>query len=160
MHPSVTLLWQRYLRLHGDAAPSLPPVEHFCDNQAEADHCARLVAQGIKRATSSALLAYRIAREPLPQPGHLVIVTDWSGVAKAIIRTHTVTLRRFADVSARFAWLEGEGDRSLTAWRAAHRAFWQRTLADTGHKVDDDFKVVCEEFDAVLIASASPIATP
>jgi uncharacterized protein YhfF len=152
MHPSVPLLWQRYISLHGDTQPALPPVEHFCDNQAEADQCAQLVAQGIKRATSSALAAYHLAQEPLPQPGHLVIVTDWSGVAAAIISTHTVTLRRFADVPAHFAWLEGEGDRSLTAWRAAHRAFWQRRLAGTGHAVDDDFQVVCEEFDAILIA--------
>ncbi len=152
MHPSVSALWQHYRQLHPDAPPGLPPVEHFCDNQAEADQCAQLVVQGIKQATSSALVAYRIAQEALPQAGHLVIITSWAGEAKAIIRTHTVTLCRFGDVSARFAWLEGEGDRSLASWRAAHRAFWTRTLAGTGQVVDDDLQVVCEMFDTVLIA--------
>jgi uncharacterized protein YhfF len=39
------------------------------------------VLSGRKRATSSALVEYQRAGEPLPRPGKLLIVTDWAGEA-------------------------------------------------------------------------------
>lgn len=114
--------------------------------------CARLVVMGRKRATASALIEYEIAADPLPQPEEFLIVTDWSGEAKALIQTRTVTIRRFCDVSTSFAALEGEGDGTLAWWRDAHRAFWNRTLVGITHTVDDNFQIVCEEFELVLAA--------
>jgi uncharacterized protein YhfF len=147
-HSSVIALWARYRALNPDAAVALPNVECFCDNREDADLCAALVLQGRKRATSSALIDYQREGEPLPEPGKLVILTDWSGEAKALIETKAVAVRRFGDVSAGFAALEGEGDGSLAGWRAAHRAFWMRR----GETVDDDFMVVCEAFEVLLIS--------
>lgn len=147
LHPSVLELWQRYRRMEPDAGTDLPVVEHFCDTAEEADHCADLVLTGRKRATSSALADY--AGEPLPAPGKLLILTDWAGRAKALIRTTSVTICRFNDVPESFAALEGEGDGTLTFWRETHRAFWSRTL---GTPPAEDFQVVCEEFELLLSA--------
>lgn len=148
---SVLALWARY-RAMVPAAPALPPpAEYFCDNRAEADACLALVLSGRKRATSSALVEYQRAGEPLPRPGKLLIVTDWAGEAGALIRTHSVTIRRFGDVPASFARMEGEGDLSLAGWRAMHHAFWTRN-SSADEIVDDDFQIVCEEFDLVLAA--------
>jgi uncharacterized protein YhfF len=118
------------------------------------------------RAQASDILGpYRLSAggEPLPEPGKLVILTDWSGEAKALIETKAVAVRRFGDVSAGFAALEGEGDGSLAGWRAAHRAFWMRR----GETVDDDFMVVCEAFEVLLISGTEkrytrglPLALP
>jgi uncharacterized protein YhfF len=125
-HPSVSALWERYRALSPDAPATLPSVEHFCDNREDADTCAALIVNGRKRATASALIDYQREAEPLPTPGKLVIVTSWAGEARALIRTHTVTIRCFGDIPATFAFLEGEGDRSLAFWRETHRAFWTR----------------------------------
>ena len=148
LHPSISRLWDRY-RATKVGAPSEPPLaEHFCDNEVDANTCVDLVLAGVKRATASALASYHEDREPLPEPGKLLIVTNWAGEAKAIIRTHTVTVRRFGDVPATFAILEGEGDGTLAWWRDAHRAFWERTLP--GHTLDDDLLVICEEFELIV----------
>lgn len=147
-HPSVTALWERYRALNPDVAMALPSVEHFCDNRDDADLCVALVLEGRKRATSSAFIDYQREGEPLPEPGKRIILTDWSGEARALIETRTVTVCRFGDVPAGFAALEGEGDGSLAGWRAIHRAFWNRR----GETVDDDFMVVCEVFEVLLIS--------
>lgn len=152
LHPSVAALWVRYRALVPEAPYDLPDVEYFCDNALDADLCADLVLSGLKRATSSALLDYQRDGEALPQPGKLLIVTDWEGAAKALIRTHMVTICRFDDVSESFAHLEGEGDLSLFSWREVHRAFWNRVSVEAGSVVDGDFQVVCEEFELVLTA--------
>ncbi|MGN7159040.1 ASCH domain-containing protein [Sphingomonas sp. SAFR-052] len=149
-HPSIKRLWDRYRAAIVGASSGPPIAEYFCDNEADANRCADLILAGIKRATASALASYQETGEPLPEPGKLLIVTNWSGEAQGIIRTHTVTVRRFGDVPPAFAMLEGEGDGTLTCWREAHRAFWERTLP--GHVIDDDLLVVCEEFE--LIATA------
>lgn len=133
-----------------DAPADLPCVEYCCDNAYDADLCVELVLSGVKRATSSALIDYQRDGDPLPQPGKLLIVTNWAGEAKALIRTHAVTVRRFEDVPECFARLEGEGDLSLSSWRDTHHAFWNRFSASAGAVVDGDFQVVCEEFELVL----------
>ncbi len=149
-HPSIDRLWGQYQIMEA-CAPSEPPVaEYFCDNEADANACADLICSGLKRATASALASYQEAGEPLPEPGKLLIVTNWMGEAKALVRTHTVTVHRFSDVPATFATLEGEGDGTLAWWRDAHCAFWKRTLPD--YIVDDDLLVVCEEFEVIATA--------
>src|SRR5206468_1116470 len=45
-----------------------------------------------------------------------------------------------------FAAAEGEGDRSLVWWRAAHTAFFGRVLARLGGRLDATSIVVCERF--------------
>jgi uncharacterized protein YhfF len=94
------------------------------------------------------LVSYQDAGEPLPKPGKLLIVTNWIGEAKALIRTHRVMVYRFVDVPATFAELEGDG--TLAWWRATHHVFWKRTPTD--HVVDDDLRVVCEEFALLPLA--------
>ena len=90
--------------------------------------------------------------DPVPQPGDFAIVTDWNGEAKAVIRTHTVDIRKFHEVDAAFAYAEGEDDRSLAWWRDAHRAYYRRALAGSGCRVDDDLEIACEYFDLVFSA--------
>jgi len=130
----------------------LQPVDcfHFCDNRADADECARLVVAGIKRATATSVAELALAGQRLPEPGDLSVVTNWNGEALAIICTETVTLRRFDDVDADFARLEGEGDGSLAWWRAAHTAYYQRVLAGQGVAVDGDLMIACETFRRVF----------
>ena len=132
---------------------------HFCDNQADADELAELVLTGRKRATASALWSYEAEHEPLPRVGDFSVITDWSGNARCVIRTTAVEVVAFAAVSAEFAAAEGEGDGSLEQWREAHWAAFGRELAPSGRTPEPDMPVVCERFDVVFRAAASPFAT-
>lgn len=149
MHPSVSDLWNRYRIVNATAPTNLPLSYCFSDNHEEADELLTLVLSGIKCATAPSVAELQLAGDPIPQPGDYAIVTDGSGIARAVIRTRAVEIRRFGDVDEDFARIEGEGDRTLSWWRAAHESYYTRVLADTDHAVDDDLEVVCEQFDLV-----------
>lgn len=128
---------------------------HFCDNRADADELAELVRAGTKRATAGALWAYEAEDEPLPQPGDLSVITDWDGQAVCVIRTASVDIVPFDDVSPEFAAIEGEGDGSLEYWRGGHLAFFTRELAEIGRRPTPEMPVVCECFEVVYSSASS-----
>jgi uncharacterized protein YhfF len=123
---------------------------HFCDNQADADALVELVLAGRKRATTSALWTYEVEQEPVPRPGDLSVVTDWSGAGRCVIRTTTVEVVALDEVTEEFAATEGEGDGSLAYWHAAHWAAFSRELEATGRSPQPDMPVVCERFEVVF----------
>ncbi|TCM69147.1 uncharacterized protein YhfF [Acinetobacter calcoaceticus] len=150
MHPTISQLWQDY-RMHNPQAPeALPIAYHFCDNEVDAQLCLDLVLAGQKRATASSLAELKLNADAIPQVGDFAIITDWQGRAVCVIRTHTVEFRSFAEVDADFAYIEGEGDRSLTWWREAHFQYFSRVLAETDILVDDNLEIVCEQFELVF----------
>lgn len=152
MEQSVAQLWGRYREVNRDAPANAPASFYFCDNQEEADLCAALVAAGKKRATAISIAELQVAGDAIPQVGAFAIVTDWAGKAVAVIRTSSVEIRRFREVDEAFARAEGEGDLTLEWWRAAHRAYYERVLAGSGHVVNADLEIVCERFELMFKA--------
>lgn len=152
MTSSVTRLWDRYRAINPNAPAEVPISFHFCDNQVDADICAHLVATGQKRATAPSVAEIELAGDALPQVGDYAIVTDWNGLATAVIRTVSVEIKTFGEVDEAFARLEGEGDRTLKWWRSAHRSYYENILAGSQYKVDDKLQIACECFELVLKA--------
>lgn len=116
----------RYLATQGfidDNHPKNISFGYFCSDEQSANQCAQLVLAGIKTATCSLKDGYEKANEPIPKIGNLHIVTDWSANPICIIQVIEVSEKAFNQVDERFAYLEGEGDRSLNYWRKAHRDF-------------------------------------
>jgi len=149
-HPSVNAMWERF-RAANPEIPSEPPLDfHFCDLKDDADECAELVVKGQKQATAASLVELAINGYEVSKPGDYWIVTDFDGVAKAVIRTTSVNVMRFGDVDAQFAWDEGEGDRTLDWWREAHCGYFQRVLIGSGTPVDDNLMIACERFETVF----------
>jgi len=77
--------------------------------------------------------------------GDLSVVLGGLGEPICVIRTTDVEVRPFGQVDERFAWAEGEGDRSLEYWRAEHVRFFE----SEGLQVDDDTEVVLETFEVL-----------
>ena len=116
----------------------------FGNDPAMADDLGRLVRDGPKRATTSLLSWYEgDDAEPMPVAGALSVVLDGRGEPICVIRTTEVEVRPFGLVDEAFAWVEGEGDRSLAYWRAAHIDFF----ASEGRPVAEDTPVVLETFE-------------
>jgi len=130
---------------------------HFCDNESDANELVTLVLAGTKRATASLLWFYEAEGEPLPAVGDLSIVTDWEGRARCVIRTTSVEVVPFEEVTPEFAAIEGEGDGSLEYWRKAHEAAFTRELADSGRMLEPASPVVCQCFEIVLGGTSSDI---
>ena len=145
--------WQSYLDSLPEDDPArgrpMPPAWGFGDGPEMADELGRLVYEGTKQATCSSLWEIEHDGEPIPQPGDLSIILDGRGDPICIIETTEVEIKPFDTVDAGFAFDEGEGDRSLSYWRAVHWRFFSRTLATIGRAPDWTMPVVCERFHVV-----------
>ena len=151
MHDSVAAMWRAFLAANPDAAETDRHLSsfHFCDNEHDANECARLVVAGLKRATSPSVWSFEIRGEPLPKPGDLHVVTNWAGEAQCIIRTTAVAVVPFQHVTEEHAAEEGEGDRTLAWWRPVHWDYYARELAGTEFQPSSDMPIVCERFERV-----------
>ena len=147
---------QAYWRSYLETLPPDSPVraeqyvaEGWGGSPAMADELGALIASGTKTATCSALWEYEAEGEPLPEPGLKTIVLDGNGDPMCIIETTEVEVRPYGEVDARFAYEEGEGDRSLEYWREAHWHFFSRTLPNVGKESTPDMPLVCERFRVI-----------
>lgn len=150
-HESIIIMWENYLCSIGENLGSINKKYtswYFCDNEEDANELAKLVSDGIKRATASLYICYK-SNEELPKEGDLSIITDWDGIAKCIIKTTNIEIVPFKDVTKEFAATEGEGDKSLEYWKRAHWSYFSREMAEMGKKPADDMLVVCEKFEVV-----------
>jgi uncharacterized protein YhfF len=129
MEASVLKFWRDYVKslpagLYRQKMPA--DVFAFGDSRELADRLAMLVLEGVKTATCSALWTYEDEQKPPPQKGDHSVVLDGNGVPVAVIETIEVFVVPFNEVPERFAYDEGEGDRSLAYWREAHRKCFSR----------------------------------
>ena len=121
-------------------------AEGWGDGPQMADELGALIAAGTKTATCSALAEWEADGDALPEPGLLTIVLDGEGELLCIVETTEVTPKPFNQVDEQFACEEGEGDRSLAYWRAAHRRFFERYLPEIGLAFSEEMMLVCERF--------------
>jgi uncharacterized protein YhfF len=124
-------------------------AEGWGDSPEMADELGALISSGTKTATCSALWEYEAEGEALPEVGTKTVVLDGKGEPLCIIETTEVEMRPFDGVDERFAYEEGEGDRSLTYWREAHWRFFSRTLPKIGKAPTLDMPLVCERFRVI-----------
>ncbi|MGB1204377.1 MAG: ASCH domain-containing protein [Chitinophagales bacterium] len=127
----------------------MPLVEHFCDNEKDANQLEQLTYDGTKTATCSLYAAYEMDNENLPKVGNLTIVTTWKGEARSILRVVKVSIRKFKDIDAVWARKEGEGDFSLDYWQKGHWAFFERETKNYGLAPSENMLLVCEEFERI-----------
>jgi uncharacterized protein YhfF len=139
--------WARYLETSG-GDPSVPAPASWCfgDSVELADELIELVVRGPKRATAGALADYESEGEALPGVGDLSIVTDGAMRPRALLETTDVRVGALSSVDDRFAWDEGEGDRTRDWWLDAHTRFFTRAYARLGLEFHPDIPVVFERF--------------
>jgi uncharacterized protein YhfF len=139
--------WNRFLSSNPDySTKTIPPHYYFCDNKKDADECADLVVKDIKKATATSRWWFNQHKECLPKVDDLAIVTDWIGNPKAIIETTKVEHVAFNKITAEFAEIEGEGDKSLEYWKKVHLAYYEREMESYNDEFDENMIIVCEHF--------------
>ncbi|HCO72620.1 MAG TPA: RNA-binding protein [Enterococcus sp.] len=147
----IQAFWQRFLKVNprNQSALTYEDAWSFGDTPQMADELAALVLAGKKTATTSAAALYEIEQEALPQSGTYSVLLNGSDVPKAVLYLESVSIVPFDEVTADFAFLEGEGDRTLAYWRRVHEAFFRRAYASAGLSFHDQMLCVCEKFCVV-----------
>jgi uncharacterized protein YhfF len=149
---TITEYWEHFLN-------SLPPdspyrsktyvAEGWGDSPELADELGKLIVQGSKSATCSALWEWQARGDPLPEAGLITIALDGHSQPLCIVETVEVAVRTYNEVDADFARDEGEGDLSLQYWREAHRNYFSRVLQKIGREFSEEMPLVCERFRVI-----------
>ena len=127
----------------------VPEAWAFGATAEHADELLELVLAGVKTGTASALWDLEAEAEPVPEVGELSVILDGLGRPRAVIVTTAVDIVPFAEVGAEHARSEGEGDRTLAAWREIHERFWRR-FGSSARGFSREMPVVCERFRVVF----------
>lgn len=151
-HDSVSKLWNSFVVKHPKFKNvTIPESYYFCDNKKDANECAKLVVEGTKRATTSSMWWYETNQHPIAKVGDLAIITDWKGIAMAIIEIIKIDHTPFNKITAKYAKIEGEGDKSLAYWNRVHWSYYSREMHKKGQHPTKDMMLVCEQFQAIFI---------
>jgi uncharacterized protein YhfF len=152
VQPSRTDETEAFWHAYVAANPSVTgpyDVLAFGDNPEMATRLAGLVTHGPKRATAGNLRAFEEGGEQVPRVGDHVLLVDGTGEPVAIWRTTDVEVKPLDQVTDRFAWDEGEGDRSRAYWLDAHQHYFRREAEANGWPYDDAMMTVFERFTVV-----------
>lgn len=148
------LFWQRFGSQPSAVADALLPPQDwrtldtfsFGDNLALAHELASLVLAGKKTAT-----CWSIEDGATTEVGKRWVMLDGVGRPRAVIETVELKQQRFDEVDAAHAFDEGEGDRTLVYWRAAHQRYFTRL-----GQYAPDMMLYCERFRLLAIIDESP----
>ncbi|MFB6778464.1 ASCH domain-containing protein [Streptomyces sp. NPDC056352] len=118
------------------------------------DQLVGAVLAGVKVSTTGLLAEYAAEQEELPAVGERSALIDSDGREIAVVEVTEVRVLRLGDVGLQHVLDEGEGDTSVTQWRAGHERFWhgeemREALGDPEFTVDDDTLIVAERFRVV-----------
>lgn len=141
-------MWEKYRNINPNA-PKDYDAWAFGNSKEMADELVALVLAGTKTATASLYMLFELENEVLPYAGLHNIILDGAGNAVAIIETTDIEVVPFDEVTAKFAYLEGEGDRSLAYWRDVHKTFFEQELDEINEDFNDEMLVVCEKFKLI-----------
>ncbi|WP_322052008.1 ASCH domain-containing protein [Paraburkholderia bannensis] len=125
----------------------------FGDSEALSASLIALILAGVKRATCSLVWSWDFDGESIPKVGDMEIVLDWNNRPAFVRRVTDVQIVPFDRVDADFAASEGEGDLSLTHWRAEHWRFFTDECRRIGRVADHSMPLVCERFEVLYALS-------
>ncbi|SDS36154.1 Uncharacterized protein YhfF [Brevibacterium siliguriense] len=139
--------WYRARSWNPALPESIPEAWAFGATTEHADELLALVLDGTKTGTASALWDIEADGEPVPEAGELSIILDGRSRPSALIETTAIDIVPFSEVTADHARSEGEGDRTLAAWREIHERFW----TEYGRRgFSPQMPVVCERFRLIF----------
>ena len=152
MKTKIKLFWESFISINPYYKnKKIPESFYFCDNERDANDCAKLVIQKEKQATAPSLWSFQVNNEELPKVGELNIVTDWNRTPIAIIITTEIKLTPYNKINIQFAVLEGEGDKSLNYWKRVHKDYYTREMKGSQDNFSEDMIIVCQYFKTIYI---------
>lgn len=129
-------------------------VQHFGRDARVANMLINLIAAGEKRGTFTSPWIFEGDPDKTPTIGGYVVITDFDGNPKLLLRTTTLRTMAFDEISERETSVDGPAVRSLDVWRQVHWAYFTRELEDLNLKPAKDMPVTIEEFEVVCEADS------
>jgi uncharacterized protein YhfF len=142
--------WQEFKNAHPEVTVNEYTAWSFGNTPEMADELGALVLNGEKRATTSLLWIYeKFPEEKIPLEGAYSIVLNAAKEPLCVIKSTSVTTRKYSEVDEEYARIEGEGDKSLRYWDDVHWKYFVGECKLVGREPSKDMPVVCEIFEVV-----------
>jgi len=141
--------WQRFKK-NKEIAASFVDAWSFGDNHELADELLALVLAGKKTGTATLVIELEKEGLKIPEIGDYNIILNGKGTPAGIIRTTSVIIKPFNEVDEKFAYSEGEDDRTLESWRREHWKCWTRVSKTLNFEMKYDLLVICENFELIF----------
>ena len=151
MDDNVQAFWKSFLEGQpGDPPPETYSAWSFGNTPEMADSLGDLALKGIKSATTSLAWIYeKFPDEKMPVVGEYSIILDSAKQPLCIVKTSSVTTRKFSEIDEEYARTEGEGDGSLKYWKDVHWRYFLGECKLVEREPHEDMPVVCEIFEVV-----------
>lgn len=141
--------WDEFIQLHQLSKDT--KCYDFCIfgiRKETIDELTNLVLSKQKTATTSAVDAYENS-DHFPKVGDYSLVLDFDRNPVAVIKTISIELHPFNQVTWDFAKLEGE-DLNLQSWQNNHRKFFKEEAIELSYEFKEDMLVLTETFELVF----------
>ena len=104
-----------------------------------------------KDKTGTFTLPWIIERtdQPNPQSGDPIILIDFKGKPRVLVRLAQVYTKPFGEITAEDIAIDGSPVRSMDIWKPLHTQYWNALLAPFDLTVADDMPVLMEAFELV-----------
>ncbi len=127
------------------------PISEFAFPGPLRDRLIDAILDGSKTTTTSLFMEYDNERERLPRHGQRSVVVDSHNHPVCVIETVEVLIVPLGEVGHEHVVDEGEGNATVSDWRASHERFWcskemSDSLGGTPFVLDDATLVVLERF--------------
>jgi len=150
MSDQIESYWKEFKSARPELAAEKYTAWSFGNTPEMADELAALVLKGEKRATTSLLWIYeKFPEEKIPREGEYSIVLNATKEPVCVIRSMSVTTRKYSEVDEEYARTEGEGDKSLCYWDEVHWKYFVGECQLVGREPSADMPVICEIFEVV-----------
>ena len=149
--PSIPTVLAKLQALGITVPPGRVRLDGYGDSAALSEELLALIRQGRKRAGTGLVWGLEADHDPMPQVGDIEIVLDHRNEPALVTRITQVSVVPYAEVTAEYAAIEGEGDSSLDYWRRAHWAFFSRECQRIGREPSESMLVVCSVFELLNI---------
>jgi uncharacterized protein YhfF len=154
----VRKFWRKFCAANPDVNPDEPyQVWYFGLGSEDAAELCRLVLKGKKTATASLFWEYEDKPEDKPIVGGYSVVTNYDGTPQCVLRTTELRVIPFSEVDEKFAFDEGEGDRSLDYWREVHWDYFTRRCIAINKEPKSTMLVNCERFELLYPKSSTSL---
>jgi len=108
-----------------------------------------LIARGDKTGTFTLPWIVERTDQPAPEAGDPVVLVDFAGRPRMLIRLTRVQEVRFGSITEADTAVDGTPVRSLDVWKPLHVRYWTPMLAPFGLEVDDEMPVWVEAFEVL-----------
>lgn len=146
MGDTVESFWQKFCETKGIDVETPYQSWYFGNSAKMAIELANLVVFGDKTATASLATINKLKPEEAPILDGYSVVTDFEKNPICVIQTTEIRHLPFNCVDPKFAYDEGEGNRTLEYWQVSHWRYFTKEAAENDLEFNENSLICCERF--------------